>query len=149
MIYSYIFLLLVLLVATVFDIKSKTIPIILIIISLPICAILFYYNICKQKESLYLSLIAFIPGLLIIILNLVKVKLIGLGDGFLLIFCAACLTGRAFILATCFSLLLCSFYSIFLIAVRHANRKSTIPFSPFLLSGLICNGLLQISLYVI
>lgn len=122
-----IFITLYLFLASVFDIKSRKIPLLLI----TIFSIFWIINSLIFSRNLHL-LFGLIPGLIMIIISYITNNSLGYGDAFL-------------ILSLGFTL---SFYEVFhilllglffasiigcLLLIKKKNKKYKLPFSPFLL----------------
>ena len=78
-----------------------------------------------------------VPGLLMTGLALVAGEAVGLGDGLVLIACAA-MTDPETVLGMLFAALcLAGIYGLFLMLARKKDRKESFPFIPFLLLGMV------------
>lgn len=117
-----------LLLCSLQDIKRKEISLLLIAIGF---ALLFTISIIQGQLRIWERVIGFSLGLLLIILHKVTRGQIGVGDGLIL-----CVTGislgfymNSILLIN--SLFLSAIFSIIYIIIKKVNRKTTIPFIPF------------------
>lgn len=123
-----------LLLCSLQDIRKKKIQIVLIAAGF---LIIFVYSIFKIDIILWNRLAGLIPGIILLILNPVTRGQVGLGDGLIVSILGISLgffaTAGMLILGLFGSALL----SLFLIIFKKANKKTTIPFIPFLLLGFL------------
>lgn len=117
-----------LLLCSLQDIKRKEISLLLIAIGF---ALLFTISIIQGQLRIWERFIGFSLGLLLIILHKITRGQIGVGDGLIL-----CVTGislgfymNSILLIN--SLFLSAIFSIIYIIIKKVNRKTTIPFIPF------------------
>lgn len=117
-----IFITLYLFLASIFDVKTRKIPLILIII-FSIIEIIYFTN--------FHFVLGLIPGFLMIIISRITCNSIGYGDSFLILS-----LGFSLSIYTVFQLLLLGlfFSSIIgcLLLLKNKNKKYKLPFLPFL-----------------
>ena len=125
----------VLVVLSIFDIRSRRIPVsgfvIIFVMSL------MYRGITDGRDVDLLGVVwSVIPGLLLIGLSVLTERKIGMGDGILIL-----VLGPGLGLLRCIYLLagaffLCCVFSGALLLLRKADRKTRIPFVPFITLGM-------------
>ena len=104
--------------------------------------------VCKMVDfgnknlNFYEWIFSVIPGLLFLICAKAGNEKIGDGDGWVLIILGSCLPGVQIWGVFYFSVLLSAFYSLILLVMKKANRKTEIPYIPFLwMSDVVIRGL--------
>lgn len=122
-----------LLTESAIDIKKKQINILLVISSMVIAVLTIIFN----TDFLFSALLGLFEGLVIVILSLITKGALGMGDGLIL-----CATGILLGYKDNFCLIFsgCVFaalFSIVLLMLGKADKKSRIPFVPFLLAGML------------
>ncbi len=122
-----------LILAAVHDIRSQEIPIfLLIIIGIQSVLILIIRLICHDGSNLVITcLLGLLPGLALCLIGWFSKKA-GLADGIIL--CAVGLSENYIcgLLVLCAGSGLLSLLSIVLLALKKVNRKTQMPFVPFL-----------------
>ena len=131
-----IMVLAIMLIASVCDIRKKEISLLFI----TICGALSLLRIASefyrgQTQPLDV-LISLIPGAVMLVLSLLTRQQVGLGDGLLLIFAGPALGGDTAIFGICAALFGSSIFSAVILAFRLADRKTRIPFVPFMTLGM-------------
>lgn len=118
-----------LLLCSLQDIKDKQINLILISLGF---ILLFIISIIIGDLSLWQRIAGLTLGIILLILSKVSEGQIGLGDG--LIFCIIGLSSGFYInsLILIYSLLLAAVFSIIYMIFKKVNKKTTIPFIPFI-----------------
>lgn len=119
-----------LLLCSLEDLKRQEINIVLIGLG---SGLLFLISIFLGELNFWDRFAGFVLGLIIIILHKVTREQIGLGDGLIL-----CATGIALgfntnVAILINSLLFSAVFSLIYIIIKKANKKTTIPFVPFVL----------------
>lgn len=115
----------------IYDIKTKTIPVVAVAI---IAASVLLYRLCMGIGMLEL-VIGLIPGIVLLVLAFATRESIGTGDGLVLcilgLFCGwqKCLAMFAM------ALVLSAALSIILLVCRKVGRKTELPFLPSLFGG--------------
>ena len=131
----YIFFIIILIIISIIDIKKRTVPNILILVLLLPTLV---YNIFCDNQILF-ALAITLPFILLYYLT----NSIGGGD-VKLIFVSSLLLGfQQMVYAIILSFFLSAVFSIILIILKKATKKSTIPFAPFLSTGIITMLLLE------
>ena len=131
----YIFFMIILIIISIIDIKKRTVPNILILVLLLPTLV---YNILCNNQILF-ALAITLPFILLYYLT----NSIGGGD-VKLIFVSSLLLGfQQMVYAIILSFFLSAVFSIILIILKKATKKSTIPFAPFLSTGIITMLLLK------
>ena len=122
--------------AAVFDVRTKKIPLRLIGAAAACSALagvlLLRSGTCTAQE-LATSLM---PGALLLLLSFASREAIGYGDGLLLLVTGPLFGWRRMLLCVPVALLLTTAASVVLLALKKANRKTQIPFVPFLAAGM-------------
>ena len=125
----------IMLIASLVDIKKKEIPVMLIAL-LVVVSILAAVTSFIQQRALMDMAMCLIPGVAMIILSIVTRKEVGLGDGIILL-CMGPILGFERVCACLLISLFCScLFSIGILAIGKGNRKTTLPFVPFLTLGM-------------
>lgn len=118
---------------SIFDLKNKKIPVILVMFFAGIGMICYFFAEGKSMMSVLLSLL---PGAALLALGHCTRESIGYGDGFIVLVlglfigfsrCAASVIAGFFISAM---------FAIVLLLMKKVNGKSRIPYAPFLAAGL-------------
>ena len=118
------------------DIKNKEFPVVFPLL----CGFLSIIHVVIMASSgnLYLQggFLSIIPGLIFIGLTFLTRQEIGMGDGTMMLGIGPVFGVEVLSISALFAMTLCGIYSIALIAFGKANKKTKIPFIPFLLVGL-------------
>ncbi|MCD7736222.1 MAG: A24 family peptidase [Lachnospiraceae bacterium] len=128
----------VLLVCTYTDIRYRKIYKCLIMGHLVLALILHI----MIRDSSFISVLAgIIPGLICLLLSALTRQALGYGDAMLILSCGFSLGGES-----CLAALLTAFFCVgawafILICFRHGKGKTEIPFVPFLLAGVVLQGM--------
>lgn len=94
-----------------------------------------------ENLVLYEWILSLFPGIIFLLLARKENEKVGEGDGWILIVLGSCLSGKQFLSLFYLSILLSAMYSFLLLLIKKANRKTQIPYLPFLwLSDLILWG---------
>ncbi len=116
---------------SIYDIKSRRIPWILLGMGAVLSAISCVVIGEKFPSEIGRMLVGLLPGMLLLALS-VCTKLVGMADGIVLA-CLGVSGGFQKVLSTwLLSLFLSGVYSVILLALRKANRRTKIPYMPFL-----------------
>ena len=130
-----ILLLMLMIIASVVDIKKKEIPVVLIGLCGVLAAASFIYGFVMGTVGIEEAL-SLVPGLAMTLISLATRGALGIGDGLMLI-CIGPVLGLD---ETCAGLLIALFlsclFSVGILACKKGNRKSQIPFIPFLTAGM-------------
>lgn len=137
--WQWILLLGVLLPIAITDIRQKKINVLLCVIG-TIPGIIF--SLIIGKETITAVLFSLIAGGILLIISIFTRGEIGVGDGPAVIFAGSVLGIKNIITVLLISFTLAAIYSLLLLILKKANRKSRIPFMPFLFSGSVAGGFL-------
>ncbi len=116
------------------DIKEKKISVKILILAgvlLPAMSLLF--DEMPGTERLY----GMLPGMTAFLLALLTKEGIGYGDAAVLAILGTAVSGRSLFGALVRGLILLSICSMILLAGKRVNRKTTLPFLPFLSAGML------------
>ena len=121
---------------SVLDIRYKKVPVWLLLVGgmvtagVEICA-------CVVGENNLMNFFAgMIPGMILLLMAIGTQKA-GWADGIVLMLLGSVLGFRQCVLATMFSLVLISVLSVILLILKKADKKTTVPYIPFLTAGVI------------
>lgn len=135
-VYEWFLVMLLLVPQAIYDIKKQMVWI------SPDIAILIFVQIFGIDGGIISHLIRLIPGAIFIIFSFVSKESIGMGDGIVILALGTLLgmekTFKLLFFASCFA----SLFSVVLILLKKADRKSRIPFIPFILMGTIAGGII-------
>ncbi len=129
----HVFLLIYLTFCAYTDIRTMT-------VSLPISIVfstfgcIFQFASCIPEISFTLFLISISIGIFLVFLSIISNNTIGSGDGLMLITTGTFLSVTDNISTLFYGLLLSSFYSLYKL-IKTRQKKTLIPFAPFLLLG--------------
>ena len=122
--------------AALFDVRTKKIPLPLIWIaggcSLLAGALQLRNGSCNAQELMA----SLMPGAALLLVSLVAREAVGYGDGLLLLVAGPLFGWQKMWLCIPAALLLTTLVSVVLLAWKKADRKTKIPFVPFLAAGM-------------
>lgn len=137
--WQWILLVIILIPASVQDIKEKSVSV--LITSVGLCAGLII-NLILQTDKIPRLFLCIVPGLFLIACAWVTHEAIGYGDG-LVMLAIGNIVGLASSTKILFlALMIAGFYSIGLMVVKKAGRGAVVPFVPFLLIGVLGIGII-------
>ena len=122
--------------AALFDARTKRIPLAMIGAAAGcslLASILLLQNGSTTPQELAASMM---PGAALLLVALVTKEAVGYGDGLLLLATGPLFGWQRMLLCIPAALLLTAIVSVVLLAVKKANRKTKIPFVPFLAAGM-------------
>lgn len=131
--YEYIAAIIFILIGTIFDIKKKEIPILLIVI-FGIVSIALAVRV--ENQNWQMVLFSLIPGATMLALSLCTRESIGYGDGFVVLVLGVLLGISKCLSCVFLGFFLSSVYSLLLLVFKKVNGKSRFPYMPFLAVGL-------------
>lgn len=100
------------------------------------------FQILMVSEGIYERFIAIIPGLIVVFLSLLFKESIGLGDGIIFL-AVGCLIGfNQTVRIMMISFLVSGLFSIVYLLIKKGTRKDKLPFVPFILVGILLNGII-------
>lgn len=124
---------------SVYDIKYKKIHPALTISFVLLAQILYGFTKATSCADFILNLL---PGFLVIIMAFIFKESMGLGDGLIILFIGSVCGLRHSVFILVIAFVMSAVVSLLLLALRKVNRKSKLPFVPFLLmASLICGGI--------
>ena len=115
----------------IYDIKTKTIPVVAVAI---IATSVLLYRLCMGIGMLEL-VIGLIPGIVLLVLAFATRESIGTGDGLVLCILGLFCGWRQCLAMFAMALVLSAILSIILLVCRKAGRKTELPFLPSLFGG--------------
>ena len=115
------------------DKKRKKILLLPVFVSVSVGMVLCFLQ--SPKDALY-AFCGALSGVVVLLLAYATGEKIGYGDGFVLIASGVLLGLRMNLLMLLFGLFLAALNSIWILIRKKGNRKTQIPFVPFLLPGL-------------
>ncbi len=138
MIISIIFVIL-LIVSSIYDLRTMYIPIWIVSGSILISIYVAIINVLEKMTPIsYYSLTIFLTIIILIVsvlFRILKLEAIGFGDGLVMISINLFFGGERAIVIFCISFLISGIVSGVLMMIKRANRKTRIPFVPFLAAG--------------
>lgn len=120
--------------AAYYDIRYRRIPMKFIIAALAAALMMM---LCLHHEAVAGYVGGAAIGVFLLLLGKLTAEGIGYGDGLAFTVTGLLLGMRKNMMLLCISLVLSAFYSVFLMICKKGNRKTEIPFLPFMLSGCI------------
>ncbi len=136
-----------LLVLSIFDLKTQTVPAYLLIGGC-VCVLVFFLIQQMGKavydgpmQNVYYSLGGLLPGVILLMVSWVTDK-VGRADGLVLSIAGSGLTFFEASVLTCISMVLMSLVAAGLLLIKKVNRNSRLPYIPFLFLGYV---LMQVS----
>ncbi len=120
---------------TFFDLRKRSVPLILYILfgiaGIPLC-LLF-----KDPAALWDQLLGLLPGLVFIGISLISDGKLGMGDSLAILITGIYLGGSGSAFAVLTAMFITSVFSVILLVSKKGSKKTELPFMPFLLSGFI------------
>jgi len=138
-IWQWTFLLAVLLPMTIKDYRTKKINGYLCIITILAALSIRVYVLEEKNITILLDMI---PGAIMYVCSVIFKGSIGKGDALVLLFIGSVMGYYQELEALFISVLLTSLLSLILLIIKKADRKTEIPFVPFLSIGVIAGGLI-------
>lgn len=139
--FRFVFVLIVLIIEAVTDLKKQEINIpvsgIMAAAAIPI------YFFAKDISVLN-SIIGIAEGLLLILISVMTKGQIGMGDGILLAACGLMLGGKDNFIMFFFACLFSAVVSGLIMLVKKADKKTKIPFVPFMIPGFLVMVLISL-----
>ena len=126
-----IVLILYLLVLSFFDLKEKKVPVLLLALGI-MTSVVFALYLCFIGTNHWIhSVMGVLPGILLLVVAWVTEKA-GYADGIVMLMIGVLAGGREGFFVLCISLLLLSFLSIVLLALKKVGKKTRLPYIPFI-----------------
>ena len=123
---------LMLILLSVSDLKSHTIPVLPVLV---FAAVMAAVHLSAGDLPAVRIFTGMLPGLFLLAVSLASRSSIGTGDGIAVAACGAAIGLSSELASLTVALVLCCAYSIVLLIRKKAGRKDTLPFLPFLTAG--------------
>ena len=130
----FVFVLIVLIIEAVTDFKKKEVNIIFPILLAAAAVVMLFFS---KDISLINAIIGIAEGLLLILISVLTKGQIGMGDGILLAACGLMLGGRDNLIMFFFACLSSAVVSALIMIIKKADKKTKIPFVPFMIPGFL------------
>lgn len=137
----FAFVLIVLVIEAVTDFKKNEVNIIFPVLLAAAATVMFFFT---KDISLINAIIGTGEGLLLILISLLTKGEIGMGDGILLAACGLMLGGRDNLIMFFFACLSSAVVSALIMLIKKADKKTKIPFVPFMIPGFLIMVLLSL-----
>lgn len=137
--WQWIMLLLILLPATIVDIKLKRINVYLCLVAM-LAVLAFRTLVIEEKDVVIIA--DLIPGVVMLFISFLSGEKIGYGDGIMLTYIGCVMGWKGALTALFVSLFASAVISVILLLLKKADRKTEIPFVPFISIGAIAGGIL-------
>ena len=137
----FVFVLIVLIIEAVTDFKKKEVNIIFPILLAAAAVVMLFFS---KDISLINAIIGIAEGLLLILISVLTKGQIGMGDGILLAACGLMLGGRDNLIMFFFACLSSAVVSALIMIIKKADKKTKIPFVPFMIPGFLIMVLLSL-----
>lgn len=134
--YEWFLVLLLLIPQAIFDIKNQSVYV------WPNVVALFLIQTFCVEGGVAAHLIRLIPGILFIVFTFASKEAIGTGDGIVILALGTILGIENTFKAIFYATVLASVFSLVLICLRKVNKKTRLPFVPFLLLGTVIGGII-------
>lgn len=121
-------------IAAYYDVRHRRIPLYVIISALAAALVML---LCLHHEAITGYVGGAAIGIVLLLAGRLTAEGIGYGDGLAFVVTGMLLGMRENMVLLCISLVLSAFYSIFLVICKKGNRKTAIPFLPFMLCACI------------
>lgn len=132
-----LFVFLFLITGTIFDLKSRSVPLIVFpIFGIPGICLSLIIGQLKTGQILDWAF-GILLGLVFIAISLISDKKLGMGDAFAILVTGIYLGGCAASAVLMYAMMAASILSIIILAMKKASGKTELPFIPFLLLGCI------------
>lgn len=121
-------------IASYYDIRYRKIPakFILSALAVSVC------HMCLiHRQMLWIYIVGAAVGAIMLIIGRLTAEGIGYGDGMAFVITGFLLGGRDNVLLLCVSLMFSALYGVCLLVCRKGNRKTAVPFFPFMLTACI------------
>jgi len=137
----FVFVLAVLIIEAITDFRKKE-------INIPVSAILAFAAavmifLCEDISVLN-AIIGLAEGLILIMVSFMTKGQIGIGDGILLAACGLMLGGKNNMIMFFFACLISAIVSALIMIIKKADKKTKIPFVPFMIPGFLVMVLLSL-----
>lgn len=123
-------------ICSVFDIRKKELPLMILIAGFLAALGIEMWHICKGLETVSGIAESLLPGVFFLFLGFCTREKVGYGDGLLLIILGLFLGFYRCFLVLCFGLIFSSVFALILLLFRKAEKNSRLPLVPFLTIGM-------------
>ena len=120
-----------LLAVSIYDIKEKTIPILLLIFGGLLVGTKAVYGVAAGEMAWYQPLLGIIPGMGLLLVAWITEKM-GYGDGLVLMLIGGTVGYQGSLVVLCFASFFAAILCVILLAIRKVKKHSRIPYVPFL-----------------
>lgn len=118
-----------LLVAACYDLRFKKVPWTVLGSGIIMAIVLQCFD---MNQNILEKILAFIPGMITIVVSWITKESIGYADGLGILVLGILMGARHCVFVICISLFILSLLGMLLLLIRKANRKTRIPYFPFL-----------------
>lgn len=137
----FVFVFIVLIIEAVTDFRKKEINIPVLIILAAAAMGMFFL---EKDISLMNVLTGFTEGAALVLVSFMTKGQIGIGDGILLAACGLMLGGKDNLVMFFFACLCSAVVSALIMIIKKADKKTKIPFAPFMIPGFLIMVLLSL-----
>lgn len=137
----FAFVLIVLVIEAVTDFKKKEVNIVFPVLLAAAATVMLFFT---KDISLINSIIGIAEGVLLILISFLTKGEIGIGDGILLAACGLMLGGKDNLIMFFFACLSSAIVSALIMLIKKADKKTKIPFVPFMIPGFLIMVLLSL-----
>lgn len=120
----------------IYDLRSKRIPLVLIALCAVLSVIESVIGLTDHVRTPVMILAALMPGIFLLFLSFVTKQAVGFGDGLLMCAVGPILGFRLMMSGVMLGFFLSSLAAIFLLIFKKADKKTKMPFVPFLASAM-------------
>ena len=131
----------VLVIEALMDFRKKEVNIPVLGILVVAAMVMFFLG---KDISVSNAIIGLAEGLLLILVSVMTKGQIGIGDGILLAACGLMLGGKDNMVMFFFACLSSAIVSVLIMIIKKADKKTTIPFVPFMIPGFLIMVLLSL-----
>lgn len=132
-----IWILLFLFVCGIQDVRKKQINVCTLVIGGCVTGIFLAVGLIVKCVDLWSSLGGILVGIFVLILAFATKEKIGIGDGIVMCICGALIGGMKSLTCVFYGLLLAAVFSMVMLVFRKVKLRSSLPFIPFLLAGIV------------
>lgn len=137
----FAFVLIVLVIEAVTDFKKKEVNIVFPVLLAAAATVMLFFT---KDISLINSIIGIAEGVLLILISFLTKGEIGMGDGILLAACGLMLGGKDNLIMFFFACFSSAIVSALIMLIKKADKKTKIPFVPFMIPGFLIMVLLSL-----
>lgn len=123
-------------ICSVFDIRKKELPLMILITGFLAALGIETWHVCKGLETVSGIAESLLPGVFFLLLSFCTREKVGYGDGIMLIILGLFLGFFRCFLILCVGLIFLSGFALILMVFRKVGRNSRLPMVPFLAIGM-------------